>query len=342
MLSLPSNDRVFIIAEAGVNHNGSLETALKMVDAAAAAGADAVKFQTFLSSKLVTKAASMAVYQKENTGKNQTQFEMLKSLELDFESHKKLYEYCSKKGIMFLSTPFDFESVDLLEKLGVEAYKLSSGDLNNKPFIDYIASKNKPMILSTGMAVMCEIGEALSWIRKYGINDTFLLHCTTDYPAKLNEVNLRAITTLKEAFGLPIGYSDHTEGIEISIAAAALGATIIEKHFTLDRSMEGPDHKASLEPHSLKEMVDTIRNIELALGDGIKRITSGESAIINNARKSITAACMIEKGQVIELRHLEIKRPGTGIPPKYMEKLIGKKVNRKINEDETIGWDDIE
>ncbi|HEX9062901.1 MAG TPA: N-acetylneuraminate synthase [Clostridia bacterium] len=342
MLSLLGRDRVFIIAEAGVNHNGSLETALKMVDAAAEAGADAVKFQTFLSEKLVTKAASMAVYQKENTGKNQTQFEMLKSLELDFKSHKKLFEYCTQKRIMFLSTPFDFESVDLLEKLGVKAYKLSSGDLNNKPFIDYVASKNKPMILSTGMAEMDEIGEALSWVGQHRINDIFLLHCTTDYPAKLNEVNLRAIVSMEKAFGLPVGYSDHTEGLEVSIAAATLGAAIIEKHFTLDRNMEGPDHKASLEPHSLKQMIDSIRNIELALGDGIKRITPGESAVINNARKSVTAACTIEEGEVIEFRHLEIKRPGTGIPPKYMEQLIGKKVNKKINEDQTIGWDDIE
>jgi N-acetylneuraminate synthase len=311
------NGHCFVIAEVGVNHNGSMEIAKKLVDAAVAAGADAVKFQTFKTEKLVTKNAQKAEYQKQNTKNNGTQFEMLKKLELSYEDHIKIYNYCSKKNIMFLSTPFDFESADLLEKLGVKMYKISSGDVTNLPLLKYIASKKKTMILSTGMSNLGEIEEAVDSIKAEGNDEIILMHCTSNYPARYEDVNLKAINTLKNSFYLPVGYSDHTPGIEIPIAAAALGACVIEKHFTLDKSMEGPDHKASLNPHELTEMVKSIRNIESAIGSGIKKCSLNEENVKVAARKSIVASRDIKKGEIINIEDIDYKRPGSGLAPKY-------------------------
>ncbi|MCW7999959.1 N-acetylneuraminate synthase, partial [Clostridium sp. cpc1] len=262
-------NKTFIIAEAGVNHNGNIDIAKKLVDAAVEAGVDAIKFQSFKAGNLVTKSAKKAEYQKETTG-NGNQFEMLKKLELSYKEHIILKKYCEEKGIMFISTPFDFESADLLEKLNIPLYKISSGDLTNIPLLKYIAKFNKPMIVSTGMANLGEVEIAVNAIKEGGNDKITLLHCTSNYPTACEDVNLNAILTLKNAFKLPVGYSDHTIGIEIPIGAVAMGTKVIEKHFTLDKNMEGPDHRASLEPNELKEMVKNIRNIEKAFGNGIK------------------------------------------------------------------------
>jgi len=332
----------FIIAEAGVNHNGSLELAKKLIDAAAEAGADAVKFQTFTAEKLVTKKAEMAEYQKQNTGRQQTQYEMLKRLELDYDAHLELYNHCKHRNIMFISTPFDFESVDLLERLGIEVYKIGSGDLINMPLLQHVASKGKPIILSTGMANLGEIEEAIEWIKQEGNDDIILLHCTSNYPVSHEDVNLRAMETMRQAFKLPVGYSDHTVGIEVSIAAAALGACVIEKHFTLDKNMEGPDHKASLNPKELREMIKSIRNVEKSMGDGIKRCMPRELNVKRVARKSIVAGCDINKGEIITKEKIAIKRPGNGLPPKYWEYFLDKKARRDIKEDEILSFDIVE
>ncbi|WP_069650359.1 N-acetylneuraminate synthase [Caloranaerobacter ferrireducens] len=331
-------DRTFIIAEAGVNHNGDLHLAKKLVDAAADAKVDAIKFQTFRADKLVTKKAEKAEYQKQNTKTNESQYEMLKKLELTYEDHLELYNYCEKKGIMFISTPFDIDSVDLLEKLGVKMYKLGSGDLTNKPLLKYVASKNKPIILSTGMASLAEVEEAVKWIQQEGNNQIILLHCTSNYPTSYKDVNLKAMETMRQAFKLPVGYSDHTIGIEVSIAAVAMGACVIEKHFTLDKEMKGPDHRASLEPEELKQMVSSIRNIELSMGDGIKRCTPNEENVKKVARKSIVAVKYIEKGEVITEDKIAIKRPEYGIKPKYIDEIIGYKAVQSIKEDTPITW----
>lgn len=330
---------VFIIAEAGVNHNGSLKLAKKLIDVAVEAGADAVKFQTFKAENLVTKTADKAGYQKQVTGSDESQFQMLKKLELSGKDHVELYDYCRKAGIMFLSTPFDFESADLLEKLGVELFKISSGDITNMPFLKYVARKNKPIVLSTGMSTLGEVEEAIDWIKQEGNEQIKLLHCTTSYPTLYTDVNLRAMETLRDAFKLPVGYSDHTPGIEIPIAAAAMGACIIEKHFTLDNAMEGPDHKASLEPDELKSMVSCIRNIEMALGDGVKKVTEKELQNLNIVRKSIVAARKIYKGHTIHEKDMAIKRPQTGISPKYFSNLVGKTVQNDVEPDEPIKWE---
>lgn len=335
-----SNDHVFIIAEAGVNHNGNIKIAKKLIDAAVEAGADAVKFQTFKAENLVTKDAPKADYQKETTGAGK-QYEMLKKLELSFEEHVILKDYCDKKGIMFLSTPFDFESVDLLDKIGVSLYKISSGDLTNIPFLKYIARFNKPMIVSTGMANLGEVELALDAIKSVKDNKVSLLHCTSNYPAAYESVNLNAMLTLKNAFKLPVGYSDHTIGIEVPIAAVAIGASIIEKHFTLDRDMEGPDHKASLNPNEFNQMVMSIRNIEKAFGDGIKKCNIEEENIKEAARKSIVASKKINKGEVISYSNITFKRPGNGISPIFVEKLIGKIAKQDINTDEFITFENI-
>ncbi len=334
-------DRCFIIAEAGVNHNGDINIAKKLVDKACEAGADAIKFQTFKAENLVTKQAPKAEYQKETTGDG-NQFEMLKKLELSIEDHMTLKKYCEDKGIVFISTPFDFESVDLLEKINVPLYKVSSGDLTNLPLLKYISSKNKPIILSTGMANLGEIEEAIEAIFESGNKKIILLHCTSNYPTSYEDVNLRAMLTMKEAFKLPVGYSDHTIGIEVSIAAVTLGAKVIEKHFTLDRNMDGPDHKASLEPDELKMMVKSIRNIEKAMGDGVKRCSKNEENTRNVARKSIVAARDISKDKVITINDISFKRPEFGLKPKYANLIIGKKARRNIKEDEFITFSDIE
>lgn len=340
ILNLIQN-RCFIIAEAGVNHNGDINIAKKLVDKAKEAGVDAIKFQTFRAENLVTKEAPKAEYQKETTGDG-SQFEMLKKLALSLEDHIILKKYCEEKGIMFISTPFDYESVDLLEKTDVSLYKVSSGDLTNLPLLSYIANKNKPIILSTGMANLGEVEEAVETISKAGNDRIILLHCTSNYPTAYEDVNLRAMLTMKEAFKLPVGYSDHTIGIEIPIAAVALGAKVIEKHFTLDRNMKGPDHRASIEPDELKIMVRSIRNIELAMGDGIKRCNKSEENIRKVARKSIVAGRDISKDEVITINNISFKRPEFGLKPKYVDLVVGKKARRNIKVNEFITFNDVE
>ncbi|MBU3154823.1 N-acetylneuraminate synthase [Clostridium estertheticum] len=335
-------NRTFIIAEAGVNHNGDIEIAKQLVDKAVISGVDAIKFQTFKTEKLVTGYADMADYQKSNIGHTSSQFTMLKQLELSQESFIKIQEYCKYKGIMFLSTPFDFESADFLESIGMLAFKISSGDLTNIPLLEHIAKFNKPIILSSGMANLSEIEEALNAIYCLGNKEVAVLHCTSNYPAKLQSVNLNAMNTIKNAFKVVGGYSDHTKGITVPIAATAIGANIIEKHFTLDKNMQGPDHKASLNPTELKDMVQSIRDVEMALGNGIKRYNPSEVDTIKAARKSIVASRYIKKGQLITLMDLDYKRPGTGLSPKFYVDIVGKKTNRDIKMDEQITLNIIE
>jgi N,N'-diacetyllegionaminate synthase len=333
---------VFFIAEAGVNHNGSLKMAKELIDVAVEAGADAVKFQTYVAENVMTKDAEKASYQKEVTGSGETQYEMVKKMELNEEQHQELVEHCRRRGIMFLSTPFDFASIELLAKLEVPAYKISSGDLTNLPFLRALAEKKKPIILSTGLATLGEVEEAVQCIEGAGCHDLILLHCTTSYPTQYRDVNLRAMLTLKHAFQLPVGYSDHTPGSEVALAAVALGARIIEKHFTLDKNLPGPDHRASLEPAELKSCIAAIRNIEAALGDGIKRCMAGELVNRDVARKSIVALQEITKGTVLTKELIGIKRPGHGIPPKYYEQLIGKVAKRTIKADQVMEFSDVE
>lgn len=338
MEELFQNNRCFIIAEAGVNHNGSLELATKLIDEAKEAGADAIKFQTFKTESLVTKDAPKAEYQMNNTGDG-TQFEMLKKLELSLEDHIKLKEYAQHKGIMFVSTPFDFESVDLLEKLGVLIYKVSSGDLTNIPLLRYIAKFNKPIILSTGMANLGEVELAVNAIKEEGNDNIILLHCTSNYPTDYEDVNLKAMITLKDAFKLPVGYSDHTTGIEVPIAAVAMGARVIEKHFTLDRNMEGPDHKASLDPIEFRNMVRSIRNIEKALGDGIKRCSRNEENTKFFARRCIVAKRKLNVGEKVTYENIDFKRPEKGISPVFVDMILNKTVIKEIDKDEPITFD---
>lgn len=333
---------VYIIAEAGVNHNGRLDLALKLADEAKKCGCDCIKYQIFQTEMLVTRNANKAKYQVENTKNHDTQFEMLKKLELSFEQFRQIKDYCDKINIDFMATPFDCESVDLLEELGVDVYKVSSGDITNKQLLQYIATKNKKIILSTGMSDLSEVNEAIGWIVEKKNNDIVVLHCTSNYPTPYSEVNMRAMLTLAEKFGYPVGYSDHTNGVEIPIMAVSMGATVIEKHFTLDKNMEGPDHKASLDIAELNKMVSCIRNVERAFGDGVKKMTESESDTIKVARKSIVTNRKIKKGEVIQLKDLIIKRPGTGIEPKYIEELVGKKIKKDYDIDQLIEWKDVE
>ncbi len=339
---LENGKSVFVIAEAGVNHNGNLDMAKRLVDAAMDAGADAVKFQTFKADKLVTRNAAMARYQADNTGRNEGQHELLVRLELSWASHVAIKEYCDKAGILFLSTPFDDDSADMLERLAVPLYKISSGDLTNTPFLRHVGAKGKPVILSTGMATLGETEEGLHAVYSSGNRHVSLLHCTTNYPARLEDVNLRAMQTLKEAFKVKVGYSDHTEGIEIPLAAVAMGAGIIEKHFTLDKSLPGPDHKASLEPQELKRMVTCIRSIEIAFGDGVKAMRESERPIRDLVRKSIVAAKAIPQGHVFGEGDLEIKRPANGMEPRYYESIIGRVARNDIGVDQALQWTDLE
>jgi N-acetylneuraminate synthase len=331
-------NRTFIIAEAGVNHNGDINLAKKLIGAAKDAGADAVKFQTFKAEKVVIKNAEKAEYQKETTGIGESQYDMIKKLELTEYDFKELAEYAKKKGILFLSSPFDKGSVDLLDGLDVPAFKIASGEITNFTLLKYIAKKEKPIILSTGMSTLGEVEDALNVIRSEGVEKVILLHCVSNYPARIEDVNLGAMETLKQAFKIPVGFSDHTLGITASIAAVALGACVIEKHFTLDRNLPGPDHKASLEPDELKEMIKGIRNVEKALGDGIKRPTKDEVAIKRVARRSIVARVDIHRGTIITEDMLDVKRPGMGIEPKYIERIIGKRAKINIKKDELITW----
>jgi N-acetylneuraminate synthase len=339
-INIGENTPTFIIAEAGVNHNGSIEKAKKLIDAAVEAGVDAVKFQTFNTDKLVTKNAPKANYQNETTDKDESQYNMLKKLELSKKNHNILLEYCSEKNIKFMSTPFSFDTVDLLEEIGIDIYKIGSSDTNNLPLLKYIASKDKPIILSTGMSNLTEVSEAVDTIKKTGNNNLVLLHCVSNYPAEYENINLKVMNTMRKAFDLIVGYSDHTLGIEVPIAAVAMGAKVIEKHFTLDKNMEGPDHKASLNPEELKQMVSSIRNIEKSLGDSIKKPTINESDNKNTVRKSLVINRKMNKNEVIKKENIEIKRPGTGIEPKFLDIINGMKLIRDVKEDQILVWED--
>lgn len=329
---------VFIIAEAGVNHNGDFQIAKKLIDIAVDAKANAIKFQTFKAKNLVSKNAKKAKYQQQTTNPNETQFDMIKKLELDEISHKELIKYCKSKNIMFLSTPFDCESVRLLANLGLEIFKIPSGEITNLPYLRDIGKLNKKVILSTGMANLGEIEQALEILIINGTkrNNITILHANTQYPTPMQDVNLKAMVNIGAAFGLKFGYSDHTQGIEIPIAAVAMGASIIEKHFTLDKNMPGPDHKASLDPSELKTMIKAIRNVEMAFGDGIKRASKSESENIFVARKSIVAKTKIKKGEILTELNLTTKRPGNGISAMKWDEIIGKSANKDYDEDELI------
>ncbi|MEF9918813.1 MAG: N-acetylneuraminate synthase [Eubacterium sp.] len=330
---------VVIIAEAGVNHNGSLALAKKMVLMGKKAGVDAVKFQTFKSEKVVSVFAKKADYQIENTQNNQeNQLEMVKKLELSNDAFFELQTYCQEIGIQFLSTPFDLESIVFLNQLEMPFWKIPSGEITNYPYLVKIAETHKDIVMSTGMCTMKEIEEAINVLEANGSGKISLLHCNTEYPTPMEDVNLRAMQTLKETFNVSVGYSDHTKGIEVPIAAVAMGAEIIEKHFTLDCSMEGPDHKASLEPEALMQMVQAIRNIEKAMGSGKKEPSPSEKKNIPIARKSIVANCDIEKGTVFTVENLTTKRPGNGISPMKWNAILGQKATRHFKEDELITW----
>ena len=329
-------EKVYIIAEAGDNHNGDFNTALKLVDVAKRAGADCVKFQTFVTEEIISKYAEMAEYQKKNTGKEESQFEMVKRLELSFDEFRKIKEYCDRVGIQFLSTPFDLKSVDFLNELGVPFFKIPSGEITNYPYLIKIAHTGKPVVMSTGMCEPDEILAAINVLEKNGSGEITLLHCNTEYPTPLKDVNLYAMRTMKKMFGKKVGYSDHTKGIEVPVAAVALGACVIEKHFTLDKNMPGPDHKASLEPDELGRMVKNIRNIEIALGDGVKRVSESERKNIAIARKSIVARRNIQEGEILTEENLAVKRPGTGINPMQWMEVLGTRAVRDFKEDELI------
>ncbi|MCR5302191.1 MAG: N-acetylneuraminate synthase [Lachnospiraceae bacterium] len=328
-------NRVLIIAEAGVNHNGDIEIAKRLVDEAKNAGADIVKFQTFIPRKLASKHATMAEYQKVNLGIEESQEAMLEKLSLERKDYVELASYCKQLDILFLSTPFDLESVYFLDDLQ-DFWKIPSGEITNYPYLVEIAKTGKDVILSTGMSTMDEVRAAWDILNESGVGNVTLMHCTTEYPAPYKEVNLKAMQTLRDAFHCRVGYSDHTKGIEVPIAAVAMGAEVIEKHFTLDRAMEGPDHKASLEPHELKNMVDAIRNIESALGSGEKKPSNSELKNRDVVRKSIVAARNIKFGEKFTEENLTTKRPGNGINPMKWEDILGTKANRDYSEDELI------
>lgn len=332
-------NNVLIIAEAGVNHNGDINLAKKLVDAAAKAGVDYVKFQTFNSKKLVSKNAQKAKYQKENTNNSEeSQLKMLQKLELSKENHLVLIDYCKQKKIKFLSTAFDLDSINFLTELNIDLWKVPSGEITNLPYLRKIGGSGKPIIISTGMAEMQEINDAIEVVVEAGTkpNNITVLHCNTEYPTPMKDVNLTAMNTINKEFQIPVGYSDHTLGIEIPIAAVALGAIVIEKHFTLDKEMEGPDHKASLEPHELKEMVSAIRNIEVAMGNGIKVPSPSELKNKPIARKSIVASTTIKQGEVFSEKNLTVKRPGTGISPMKWDEVIGTTSSKNYSSDDLI------
>jgi N,N'-diacetyllegionaminate synthase len=331
-------NKTFIIAEAGVNHNGKIELAYKLIDVAKEAGADAVKFQTFTADNSVTKSAKKAGYQNKTTDIKESQYEMIKKLELNEQQHKKLISYCKKKNIQFLSSPFDFASIELLNKLGLNTYKIPSGEIINLPYLRKVGEYNKKVIMSTGMADLGEIEDALNILINAGTKKEKItvLHCNTEYPTPLEDVNLTAMNTIRDAFKINVGYSDHTLGIEIPIAAVAMGAKIIEKHFTIDRDMPGPDHKASLEPDELKAMVHAIRNIEKAIGNGIKKPSPSELKTKPIARKSIVAAKNIKKGEVFTEENITAKRPGNGISPMRWDEVSGRIAERDFSADELI------
>lgn len=319
----------FIIAEAGVNHNGDLKKAKRLIGAASAAGADAVKFQTFKADRLVTANAPKAAYQT-RAGVKDSHYAMLKRLELSVRDHRVLKAYAGKKKIIFLSSPFDLESADVLDALKVPAFKIPSGEITNLPFLDYVARKRKPMIVSTGMSYLKEVEAAVRTLQKTGNKNYILLHCVSQYPAEARDINLKAMETLRKAFKCPVGYSDHSLGIEIAVAAAALGAAVIEKHITLNRFLPGPDHRASLEPDEFSRMVKGIRDVERAMGSGKKEPAKGEADTAAVARKSLVSAGKIQAGTRITKTHIEIKRPGTGLSPDHFKKLVGRVARKNI------------
>ena len=328
--------KTFIIAEAGCNHNGSIELAYRLIDEAVAAGVDCVKFQTFKAESLVAADAQMAEYQKKNIGKSETQFAMLKKLELSYADFTKLKAYCEGKNILFLSTPFDLESIDFLDELGMPFWKVPSGEITNYPYLKKLAATGKPVVMSTGMSDMTEIRQAIEVLQKYGAGEIKLLHCNTEYPTPMQDVNLLAMLAMHKEFNCPVGYSDHTKGIEVPIAAVALGAEVIEKHFTLDRNMEGPDHKASLVPQELQAMVAAIRNIEQAVGRPEKFVTDSEGKNREIARKSIVAKRPLAVGDIFTEENLTVKRPGNGLSPMLWEEVLGKKAPHAFARDEMI------
>lgn len=328
-------NRTIVIAEAGVNHNGSYEIACRLVEAAKDAGADYIKFQTFHSENLVSKYAKKADYQVKTTG-DDTQLKMLKQLELSEQDFIQLKDYCLKNEIQFLSTPFDFDSIRFLTRLDIPFWKIPSGEVTNYPYLVALAKTGKPIVMSTGMCELYEIADAIRVLKENGSGEISLLHCNTEYPTPFEDVNLRAMLTLKSEFGCRVGYSDHTKGIEIPIAAVAMGATIIEKHFTLDRNMEGPDHKASIEPNELKQMVTAIRNVEKAMGSGVKTPSKSERKNMAIARKSIIASRCIQKGEVFTEANITTKRPGNGISPMRWNEVLGQTAKRDFQEDELI------
>jgi len=329
---------VFIIAEAGVNHNGSVDFAKKLIDVAVYSGADAVKFQTFKAENLVAENTQKADYQKQTTDASESQFDMIKKLELDMKTHKELIAYCQEKNIIFLSTPFDHESIDLLSDLGLQTFKIPSGEITNLPYLRHVGSLGKKVVLSTGMSNLEEVGNALNILINAGTSkdNIIVLHANTMYPTPMEDVNLNAILTIQKEFGIDVGYSDHTLGIEVDIAAVAMGASCIEKHFTLDKTMDGPDHKASLEPEELKLMVDAIRNIEKAMGNGEKNPSPSESVNIGIVRKSIVASQNINKGEVLTEKNIVVKRPGNGISPMKWDSVIGSIATKNYNTDDLI------
>ena len=332
------NIKTLIIAEAGVNHNGDLDLAKQLINAAADAGADLVKFQTFNANHQVTRTAKKADYQTQTTSSTESQHAMLRRLELTEEMHHQLIAHCLTQNIGFLSTGFDIESVDLLVSLGQECFKIPSGEITNLPYLRHIGQLGKTVILSTGMATLGEIEAAIEVLEQTGTPrvKVTVLHCTTEYPTPMNEVNLRAMQSIHATFDVAVGYSDHTEGIEIAIAAVAMGASVIEKHFTLDRNLPGPDHQASLEPEELKAMISAIRNIEVALGDGIKRLTPSEARNRPVARKSLVASRAISIGEIFTAENITTKRPGTGISPMRWDELVGQASQKNYNEDDLI------
>ena len=341
-MELIDTDNLLIIAEAGVNHNGSIALAKQLIDIAAKAGADAVKFQTFAAEEVVSNDAPKAEYQKQTTDASESQLDMIRKLELSKEEHQELMNYTNHKNIMFLSTPFDERSVDLLVELGVPLIKISSGEITNHPFLKYIAKKGLPIILSTGMSTLDEVAEAVSVIKEAGCEDLTLLHCTSNYPAHVEDCNLLAMKTMADVFNVPVGYSDHTPGIYVALAAAAMGACVIEKHFTLDKTLPGPDHRASLEPAELEEMVQGIRRVEMALGSPVKAPVESELEVRDVARRSIVAKVDIPAGTVITEDMVAFKRPGTGVAPKDSTVLIGKITTQDINKNEILKFEKLE
>ncbi len=335
------NHPCFIIAEAGVNHNGDLDLARQLVEAAADAKADAIKFQTFQAERIVSAQTPKATYQIRTTDAGESSHDMLKRLELSPAAHREIQVHCREHGILFFSTPYDRKSSDVLDKLGVPLFKIGSGDITNVPLLEHVARKGRPIILSTGMSYLGEVEDALRVVREAGDAQVLLLHCISDYPADPKDANLRAIRTLERAFQVPVGFSDHTLGTAVSLAAVAMGACAIEKHVTLDRTLPGPDHQASLEPHELKELVELIRTVEGALGDGRKRPMPSERENLRLARRSIVAEVDVPAGTVLQRSMLTTKRPGTGIPPAQLETLVGRTARTDIEKDALVSWDQI-